>query len=341
MQETATNRIRVWRCMVAVILCVALMLVCLPAVARADDDYEGSGTSSDPWLIGADTASAVQAYVDDTTLYVKGSGEMADLVSSGYTNAPWAKLTSFTSVSIGKGVTSIGSQAFRGCKYVKSVSLPETLTTISSWAFYDCSGLKSISIPSSVTTIADSAFYNCTSLSTIYFFHTASDSLTIARNAFHCETRLATDVYIPYLTKDVNQTIWNYDWSESNSSNPSLRSVSYFNYYDEDADPSSVVKTPQYITVKKATRKMKASKLKKKAIKRTFTIKGAKTNLKAKAVGKKAKKALKIKVKSKTKVVVKVKKKTKKGTYKVNVWATETSQYKAAIEKTITIKVKK
>ena len=41
-------------------------------------------------------------------------------------------------------VTSIGSEAFNGCRYLKEISLPNTISSIGSYAFYGCSSLETI-----------------------------------------------------------------------------------------------------------------------------------------------------------------------------------------------------
>ena len=82
-------------------------------------------------------------------------------------------------------VTSIGDNAFSGCRNLTSITIPEGVTTIGDYAFSNCSSLTSIDIPKSVTTIGSSAFYRCSSLTSI----TIPENVThIGENAFEYYT---------------------------------------------------------------------------------------------------------------------------------------------------------
>jgi hypothetical protein len=62
--------------------------------------------------------------------------------------------------TIPSSVTSIGEQAFGGCKGLTSVTIPSSVTSIGSWAFYGCKGLKSVTLPKGVKIGTDS-FKGC------------------------------------------------------------------------------------------------------------------------------------------------------------------------------------
>lgn len=64
------------------------------------------------------------------------------------------------SISIPKGVTSIGNSAFAECGGLKNITIPKGVTRIGSRAFW-CSGLKNITIPNSVVSIGVGAFEYC------------------------------------------------------------------------------------------------------------------------------------------------------------------------------------
>ena len=64
------------------ILQIILPVFPLQTTALAVD---GSGTQASPWQIGKTSSDSVEAYIQDTTLYIYGSGEMMSFTS----NKPW------------------------------------------------------------------------------------------------------------------------------------------------------------------------------------------------------------------------------------------------------------
>ena len=102
------------------------------------------------------------------TITVSGSGAMKNF-SNGDDGQRWDELvlgsTQYPNkhaekIVINSGVTSIGNNAFRDLKSVKSVSVPSTVTSIGDSAFEGCSALTTVNIPSSVTSIGANAFRN-------------------------------------------------------------------------------------------------------------------------------------------------------------------------------------
>ena len=96
-------------------------------------------------------------------------------------------------ISIHKGVTSIGSGAFKNCANLTSISLPEGVTNIGMFAFESCSGLTSVTIPNSVTGISYGAFSGCSSLTSVKL---SPNLKTIESNAFYDCSKL-TEIHIP------------------------------------------------------------------------------------------------------------------------------------------------
>ncbi len=72
-------------------------------------------------------------------------------------------------VVIEEGVTSIGDEAFAGCRGLTSVTIPESVTSIGKSAFSGCWSLTSVNIPKSLPSIGDSAFRECWSLTSVTF----------------------------------------------------------------------------------------------------------------------------------------------------------------------------
>lgn len=69
----------------------------------------------------------------------------------------------------GKKVTSIGREAFYGCKLLTDIVIPDSVTNIGIDAFNGCSGLTSIAIPKSVVSIGGWAFIFCDNLSNVFY----------------------------------------------------------------------------------------------------------------------------------------------------------------------------
>lgn len=94
------------------------------------------------------------------------------------------------SVTFGKGITNIGSNAFSDCTGLKSINIPNTVTTIEGRAFSN-TGLTSVTIPSSVTTLSEGAFYECADLTSV----TIPSSVTSIRKYAFQDCASLTDVY--------------------------------------------------------------------------------------------------------------------------------------------------
>ncbi len=102
----------------------------------------------------------------DGVLTISGTGAMKDYDDN--SKSPWYNNhSSITSVTIGTGVTSIGSWAFANCYSLTSVTIPNSVTSIGEVAFHKCSKLTSVTIPNSVTSIGGLAFCECRSLTSV------------------------------------------------------------------------------------------------------------------------------------------------------------------------------
>lgn len=108
--------------------------------------------------------------LEDEVLTISGTGDMYTYegiwtYTAGvkYHEAPW-RHEYFTSLVIGKGITSISNNAFFGCCCLKTVEMPD-VKNIGDNAFFKC-GMKTIDL-SNVETIGSGAFEGCFDLETV------------------------------------------------------------------------------------------------------------------------------------------------------------------------------
>ena len=114
----------------------------------------GTGTQGDPWKIGAAGNEAnVTAYIDGTTLHIKGSGAMQD-----FDFAPWGTGNDITAIDIGSGITNIGDYCFNSLFSITEAIVPNGVIKIGERAFNSCINLEEITLPETVTEIGEYAF---------------------------------------------------------------------------------------------------------------------------------------------------------------------------------------
>lgn len=92
--------------------------------------------------------------------------------------------TSLKTVTIGRNVEIIGTNAFYGCKKLNKVSGGTGIITIGNKAFGNCGSLKSITISEKVRSIGKQAFYNCKKLRTIIIKTSSLTNRDIGAKAF-------------------------------------------------------------------------------------------------------------------------------------------------------------
>ncbi len=97
----------------------------------------------------------------------KMAGDGGTLISKlkNYATEQW-KFTGLTSVTMGNNITSIGDNAFIGCKALVLGGLPSKLVRIGKNAFDGCESLGDVEIPSKVEVIDDYAFANTSRVTT-------------------------------------------------------------------------------------------------------------------------------------------------------------------------------
>ena len=125
-----------------------------------------------------------------TTLY---SSQLHLTITSGKVRA---RAFSYNSkiyyLTIGSGVTELGSDCFRVCSNLQSVILEEGLQTIQADAFTGCSQLQSLYIPASVSSITPSIIYGSSNITSLQ----VADNNTTFRSVDNCIIDRATNTII-------------------------------------------------------------------------------------------------------------------------------------------------
>lgn len=100
----------------------------------------------------------------DSTLYITGSGAMADFNFDDATwsaNTPWKQYRfQIKKLDLPEGMTYIGRYAFWGLDGLKEVVLPEGLIETSDYSFSNCQRLRSFTFPTTLQTVGDGMFGN-------------------------------------------------------------------------------------------------------------------------------------------------------------------------------------
>ena len=136
------------------------------------------------------------------TLTISGSGATYDFFNDYNCTAPWydAELRlQIKKAVVNKGITYVGTYAFRDCAELTSVSLPAGLEEMGSSVFRYCESLTSITIPAGVTSIGGDFFYGCASLKSV----TLPDSLWDAGGCTFMDCTSLTSVRLPANLRDI------------------------------------------------------------------------------------------------------------------------------------------
>ena len=136
------------------------------------------------------------------TLTISGTGATYDFFDDYNCTAPWydAELRlQIKKAVVNKGITYVGTYAFRDCAELTSVSLPAGLEEMGSSVFRYCESLTSITIPAGVTAIGGDFFYGCASLKSV----TLPDSLWDAGGCTFMDCASLTSVRLPANLRDI------------------------------------------------------------------------------------------------------------------------------------------
>ena len=88
-----------------------------------------------------------------------------DVVVTGLCRGAFSECPNLTSISIPKGVISLGEDAFRRCRKLTSVDIPPEIKSIGKQAFDRCTGLSKVTVSPNVMHIGERAFYQCRGVS--------------------------------------------------------------------------------------------------------------------------------------------------------------------------------
>ena len=143
--------------LVALLLCAVLLSGCSDGATKGEYFtyiVETDGTATITGYIGNERAVVMPKKIDGHKICA-----IAD-------NA-FASNSLITTVTIQKGVQSIGASAFSNCENLSEVILPEGITGIEKDTFAYCSRLKEVNLPDSIAYIGWKAFNSCKSLKEI------------------------------------------------------------------------------------------------------------------------------------------------------------------------------
>lgn len=133
--------------------------------------------------------------LSEGVLTISGEGEMTDFARD--SDAPWYEYkSSVKSVVIEHGVTSIGTNAFKGYNTnLKSLTMADSITVIGDAAFNSCVWLSGeLNLPDELVTIGDDAFSNCYRMTGVLVI--PGKVTTIGKGAFY-NTKLSGEVTLP------------------------------------------------------------------------------------------------------------------------------------------------
>ena len=137
--------------------------------------------------------------------------EIADMPVVAVGNAAFIDVTTFTTLSIGRNVRTLDTDAFRRATAMTSVSfaVDGALTTIGESAFRGCSALTSFAMPNTVTSLGAYSLQANANLASV----TLSDHLVTIGNQALCNCPLLTTVGIPSSVTTINYRAF---WNDSN-----------------------------------------------------------------------------------------------------------------------------
>ena len=144
----------------SLLLAVVMVLCLLPATA-----FAAAGKAIASGVCGASGDTVRWELSESGTLTISGKGAMEDYYSQ---RTSWDKYKDkITAVVVEKGVTKIGSSAFKDCQALVSASIASGVKEIGDKAFSGCVSLEKVNIPKGVKSIGVELFFQCASLENV------------------------------------------------------------------------------------------------------------------------------------------------------------------------------
>ncbi len=131
----------------------------IPFVALDGREILAEGTCGDnlTWIL-----------YKDGELVISGTGAMKDYTNNILNCAPWySNRTKITKLTIGEGVTSVGTYAFLDCSSLVNAAISDSVTSIGDHAFNSCRAMTTVKMSGNVTNIGKFAFAYCSVLTGI------------------------------------------------------------------------------------------------------------------------------------------------------------------------------
>ena len=122
--------------------------------------------TDNPVYDSRDNCNAIIETSTNSLIYGCQSTTIPDSVT-GIGDRAFNGCSSLASITIPHGVTSIGEVAFANCSGLTSITIPDSVIRIGNSVFTYCTSLKDVTIQDGVISIGDSAFFACKSLKSI------------------------------------------------------------------------------------------------------------------------------------------------------------------------------
>lgn len=161
--------------------CESLKEITIPASVELIDKHAFEGCDGlEKMTLNQKKVERFLSYnVSNTTLKEVVLGETVETISED----AFMYYEALEKANIPSSVTSIGINAFKGCKKLSSpLTIPSCITELPEAIFYGCSALTSITLPANMTIIGKDAFRSCKELSSLVM---PTSLISIGDDAFY------------------------------------------------------------------------------------------------------------------------------------------------------------